>query len=128
MLKAKPALMTLTSVLAIATVGLLIALFVVLGGIDLIQQGLYDSEYSETFVGSDACAEEALLELNNDSGYSGGSFTIGSISCTATVSGSGSTRTLSVTASQGDLYVSDLELSIDLSTSPISITNWEQVN
>lgn len=121
----RPAFLSLSSVLAISAMALLIAVFLVVSGIDLLQQGLNDSEYSETLVGADACAEEALLRLNSDSGYSGELFTIGQVNCTVSVSGAGSSRTLSLTVSQGSKYVSDLELTVDLSGTPIEVTNWE---
>jgi hypothetical protein len=125
-LKAQPAMLVLSSMIVIGGLALLIVLLVVLSSVDLLQQGTYDNEFNETFIGSDACAEEALLKLNSNSSYTGENFTIDSVQCTVSVSGTGSTRTLTVSATQGSVYVSDLELTIDVSTSPISISNWEQ--
>lgn len=125
--KAHPGLVSLTTTIVVGSAALLIVLFLVLTSIDLVQQGLTDTEYAETFVAADSCLEEAMLRLNSDEDYSGDDYTIGSVDCTVSVAGAGSTRTLTVEASQGTQYVSRIQADVDLSTSPIHITNWEQI-
>jgi hypothetical protein len=48
-----------------------------------------------------ACVEEALQRLKLDAGYTGGAIILGSQTCTAAVAGAGLTRTLTVTAADG---------------------------
>ncbi len=105
-----------------------IAIFVILASVDLLQQGLYDTEYQQTFLGADGCSEEVLLRLNSDDSYTGGAFTIGSTSCTATVTDAGGgIRTVRVVSTKGTVYISTLELTVDTNVSPIVVTNFEEV-
>ncbi|MBT4384406.1 hypothetical protein HOD30_01515 [Candidatus Peregrinibacteria bacterium] len=127
----KPALTALTMVIAVGSIALLIVVFVVVAGVDLLQQGLYDTEYSETFLGADACSEKALSNLNTNHSYAGElALIIGDISCDIVVVVVDSdTRTIQVTATQGLVYVSRLEISVsNLNSPPITVTNWEEVS
>ncbi len=122
-----PALMNLTAVLALGAIALLVVVFVVTSGVDLVQQGLYDDEYQETLTGADACVEEVVVRLSTDSAYAGEAFTIGSVDCTTSVADAGGNyRTVTVEAVQGALYVSRLTVTVNLNTNPISISNWEE--
>jgi hypothetical protein len=125
-----PAMTALTTVIAVGSIALLIVVFVVVAGVDLVQQGLYDTEYSETFLGADACGEKALSNLNTNHSYTGElALIIGDISCDVVVGGSGDTRTIQITATQGTLYVSRVEISVsDLNSPPITVSNWEEVS
>jgi hypothetical protein len=130
-LRAHSALMVLTSMIVVGSIALLITVFVIMGGIDLLEQGLVDTEYNQTFLAADACAEEALQSLNSNHAYSGGDFVIGTppdeVDCTITVVSALDIRTITVVATQDAKYVSDLELTVDVGVSPIEVTNWEQV-
>jgi hypothetical protein len=129
-LRAHPALMVLTTMLLIGSLAVLIVVMVVVSGIDQLQQGLNDTKYNETFVAASACIEEAMFRLNADGSYAGGAFTIGDVECTATVTNLGGTdRLVNVEATTNILeYVSRLEVTVDLSTSPMTIVNWEEVD
>ncbi len=51
----------------------------------------------------DACVDEALHRLKKDELYAGGAVTVGPLNCTVTVSGSGDSRTVVASASDGDV-------------------------
>lgn len=123
-----PAIVTLTTMIVIGFVSISIVLLVILSSVDILQQGIYDTEYQKTFVGADACAEEVLLRLNSDHDYAGDAFTIGTIACTASVTDEGSgVRTIRIVATQGAIYIHTLELTVNVNSSPIAISNWEEV-
>lgn len=126
-LKSHPALMVLTTMLAVGGMVLLVLLFVLISGIDLLQQGIHDTQKVETFAGADACAEIALNELNLDVNYSGSSYTIGAVSCTVNVQGGGASKTLQIEAHQNNQYFYNIEIDVDTNADPLSIDNWEPV-
>lgn len=125
-LKSHPALMALTTMIVIGAMALLITVFVLFTGIDLLQQGLNDVGSNETFTGADACAEEALVALRADTEYAGGDITVGDVTCTVTIASDGDGRTVTIDASQGLAYAHDLELIVNIGTNPISVTSWEE--
>jgi hypothetical protein len=128
----QPALIALTTMIVVGAVGLLIVTFVLISGVDILQQGHYEAEYAETLAGAEACADEALVLVSNGTltaGGSAGPLTIGSITCNATaVSGGGSILEVELTANQGTTFYSRIQVTVDTSTAPISITNWEEVS
>lgn len=75
----------------------------------------------ETSQSAEGCMEEALLRLNWDNAYAGGSVTIGSVSCTIEVTGSGSTRTVTVSSTlNGGTYSYTAQVNL----SPFTVTQW----
>jgi len=50
-----------------------------------------------------SCVDEALGRLKKDAGFTSGSLPVGAITCTMSVSGSGSSRTIVASATDGDL-------------------------
>lgn len=61
----------------------------------------------------DSCIEEALYRLKLDASYTGGTVPIGTDTCTVTVSGSGSSRTISATASS-DVHSKTVSVGVSL--------------
>jgi len=123
----RPAIVSLSTVIALGVVSLLIVLFSVLAGIDLIEQSHRSIETQETFAGGEGCVNEGLLELSGNVSYTGGNITIGSVDCVISVTGSGGSRTISVTATQGTQYTQSIEVDLDVSVRPFIITNWEEL-
>ena len=80
---------------------------------------------------ADACQEEAAFRLKQDSGYTGGTIVASEGTCTISVAGGGSTRTISVTSTVDnetrDLTVDvSLEQNADTTSDGIDVTNWEE--
>lgn len=123
----RPAIVSLSTVIALGVVALLIVLFAVLAGIGLIEQSHRSIQTQETFAGGEACVNEALLELSQDFTYEGGGSSIGPITCTIVISGVGDSRTISVTATQGTQYTQLIQVDLDVSSRPFVITNWEEL-
>lgn len=127
-LKSNPGIITVTAMMVVGFIAVGIVVFVLISNIDILQQGLYDTEYQETFVGADACVEEALLRLNSNNAFTGDTYAIGSISCIATVTNpGGNVRVIRAEATQGSTYISTFEVTVDVGTAPISVTNFEEV-
>jgi len=86
---------------------------------------LYQSQSSRLSLSIDGCAEEALIRLNRDNSYNGENLVIGDTSCIISVSGSGSSRTVSITGTKSD-YTRQLEIAVNIS--PIyAITSWQEL-
>lgn len=119
--------MSLTAVIAIGAVAVLIVLFLMMTGIDLMQTSLHEVSYNKTFAGADGCVEEALMEIRDDRNYTGESLTLGDVSCTIVASRSGNDVTITVDASNGTNYVSDIDVQLDVSGQTMTIVSWEEV-
>ncbi len=81
---------------------------------------------------ADTCAEEGYQRLKYDSAYTGGTVPIDIYSCTITVSGSGSTRTVDTQVTVGN-YTRRVRASITLSSNVAgnakraTLTKWEDL-
>lgn len=71
---------------------------------------------------AESCMQEALIQLSRDSAYTGGSFSFNSGSCTAVISGAGSTRTLNIGADKGQYHQ---DISADVTLSPFTVNVWD---
>jgi len=64
--------------------------------------GLNKSEL--TFIKTEACLEEALVQLSRDDTYAGDTYQIDGLDCDVAVSGSGDERTVTLDAEEEDYY------------------------
>lgn len=71
---------------------------------------------------ADGCANEALLRLNRDKNYAGGSFNIDTGACLVIVSGTENTRSLAIT---GSLNNFSTNLTIAVTLDPFAVTSWD---
>lgn len=71
----------------------------------------------------EACADDALLQLRRDPAYVGGAATLGDATCTIAVTGSGASRTVSVS---GVARNQRHTFTIDVATSPFAMTRWAE--
>lgn len=69
------------------------------------------------------CVEEALLQLRRDAAYVGGSATVGDAACTIAVSGSGGSRTLTITSTVGTATHTG---TVGAALSPFAVTSWAE--
>lgn len=103
-----------------------------IGQTEVILAGHVDQEHFARNVAA-ACAEEALHRLKLNSGYVGGTVPVGSQSCTATVTGSGSTRTVSAAASSAEFVKTivigaSLRQNAALNASAWHIDSWTEAD
>lgn len=124
-MKNRPGAVILVLLLIVAAVGLMISLSLGLGAISENQMSLYSSVSGRIFYNMDGCGEEALIRLNRDNAYTGETITLNNTSCTIVVTGSGSTRTINVTATQTD-YTRKLQINVTLSPT-FAVTQWEEL-
>lgn len=91
-------IIALTTVIIIGAIILAVGVSAALvGQTEITLAGQSDREYLARGLAS-ACIDEAMLRLKRNSGYTGGSVPIGSDTCVAAVTGSGSSRTITATA------------------------------
>ncbi|MFC1655331.1 hypothetical protein ACFL3C_00505 [Patescibacteria group bacterium] len=104
---------------------LLIALSLGISSISENLINLYQSQSSRLSLSIDGCAEEALIRLNRDNSYNEETLSIGGTSCTISVSGSGSSRTINVAGTKSD-YSRELEIAVNISPT-YAITSWQEL-
>lgn len=68
---------------------------------------------------AEGCVNEVLLRLQRDLNYAGGNFLLDTTVCSAGVTGSGNTRSLTVTGTAGS-YTRTFTLDLDVSTATVS--------
>jgi len=110
--------------LIVSSVALLMATTATISGIQEAQIGLRQMRSKAILAAAEGCAEEGLLKLHQNSSYSGETMSSSYGSCIITVSGSGSTRTVHVSAVEAD-YTRALQIDVNIST-PFQITNWQE--
>ncbi len=84
-----------------------------------------DQQSEQSFELAQSCINEALMRVKTNNNYTGGSYVIGSGSCVLSVSGSGATRTLSISATVGQ-SIRKIIANISISATDISITGWKE--
>lgn len=114
----------LIAMIVVSVVLMVISLSMGILSISENQIGLYQSRAAVTFINAEGCVDEALLSLSRNNAYTGGSvFGMESTNCVAVVSGVGASRTVDVTATNGQ-YVRRISVGVNLS--PFSITSWSE--
>lgn len=122
-------LIAFTSLLIISAVALGISVSIVLLGIGEAGSSLAYKKGQETLKIAEACAEEALLRLRDNVTYSGGTLNVGDGSCTMSISGSGSIRTIDIVATitGPPRFVKSIRVTARRLGNSISITGWNEV-
>jgi len=116
----------LTSVIVFMAFGLsVIALSSVLTIIN-IQSTAKNSESTKTLSYAEAGAEEAILRLVRDPGYSGGTLLIDDVSVLVVVTGDAVNKTISSTAAYNG-FTKKIEAAVSLADSKVSLLSWKQV-
>ena len=77
---------------------------------------------SIAFIKSEGCAEEGLIRLSRDSGYTGGTYLLDGLSCNLSVSGTGDNRIVVASGSEGD-FTHHIVIGLQLSPS-FAIMDW----
>jgi hypothetical protein len=90
-----------TLILTVALVAM--AIGITLNGISTRANTLNLNQSEKVFIPVEGCLEEALLRLNRNNDYAGGSYNIGNVDCTVLVSGSGDTRNIVVNGEKNNI-------------------------
>lgn len=119
----------LMAVLIVGAVTTAIALSLLLGGTDSQRASGIGQQAVQTRAAANACAEEALQQIHDNTAYSGSSnLTLATGTCTYTVTNTGtSTRTIT-TAGTSQGAVRKVQVYVTISTTSISITSWQEVS
>ena len=112
-------------ILVLTSAMLAIALTLGIGSITQNQISLYQQKEEEVIIGADSCSEEAIMRLSINNTYSGGSLTIGDVSCTIAISGSMPDMIVDVVATK-QAYTKTLQVEVNLN-SPVSVTSWNEI-
>lgn len=122
-----------TSLLMISAVALAIAVSISLLGVGEAKTSLGFKKSQEALKIAESCGEEALLRLRDNAAYDpdGGTVSLPGLAgnCTIDVSGSGSDRTVDVTAtiSGPPQYIKKLQITAKRVGNSINIISWEEI-
>lgn len=121
-------LVILVALSAVAFIMAYGAIFLGLGELDL---GYTSSRGGEALGLADGCLDEALERLRVSSLYAGGTLTQSNGSCTITISGGGTDRTIDVLGTAGNVYNKKLRVTVTLPSdraSAIIINSWQEMS
>tara|TARA_B100000745_G_scaffold162806_1_gene106594 strand:+ start:594 stop:986 length:393 start_codon:yes stop_codon:yes gene_type:complete len=118
---------TLTSVILIAAMSVGVSVTILLSGINSSRTSFSYQELLQAKALADACAEEALQQIRDNSSYTGsGSLSLGQGSCNYNVqSTGGENRTITVDGTIGTI-VRRASITIDAINPSINITTWSE--
>jgi hypothetical protein len=127
-LKKKNGFAAITSMIVISIVVLGIATSVALMGIDNAQSSLSVTKHQSAVTISKSCVEEALIRIRDDVNYTGGSLNFSEGSCTSSVSGTSTLKTVDVvtTVPGPPSYSHSLQITVTRKGKSINITSWQE--
>ncbi len=117
----------LTTTIILLAAALVLAVAIQYLGIGELVISSTQQQSEQAFEIADSCVQNALLRIKNNSAYAGETLTVGSGSCVITVTGSGSSRTISSVATMARATQKIIAI-INISGTTISITSWKQDN
>jgi len=128
-LRAGGGFIAFTSLLVISVVTLAIAVSISLLGISEANVSLGFKKGQETLKVAEGCAEEALLRLRDNANYTDSSLNVGSGSCNISISGTGSDRTIDITAtiSGPPDYVKKIQITAKRAGNSINLVSWQEI-
>jgi hypothetical protein len=121
----------IVTVLIVTAITLTLGVTIALLGINEAIQGYEIDQGQEVAQKADGCLEEAYLRLKLDSGYTGGTIPYVDGSCTVTVAGGGSSRTITSTVTIGDYTrtiqgVASLVSNVAANSEGVDSTSWQE--
>lgn len=116
---------TLLIVLILSAVLTLIVTTASLSGIQETQNTFRHRQGRVTFAAASGCLEEAFHSLNQNHVYTGETLVVNGVSCIVSITGSGTTRTFEVQATQEN-YARRLQATVDFS-GPFTVTSWQEM-
>lgn len=119
---------TLMSVLIVSSIGVSIALSLVLLGLGSSKSSLALERSTEARGLANACAEQALQEIRNSTAYTGtGNLTLGQGTCVYTVTDMGAETRLITATGQVNETIRKLKITIDVINPQINISSWQEL-
>ena len=119
---------SLIAVIIVGAVGLSVAVFLLLNGIDSMRASFAGEQSSQARALADACAEHALGLIREQTSYTGtDGLTLGGGTCTYIVtSQGGQNRTITSTGTVAAM-IRKVRIVIDAITPDITIASWQEV-
>lgn len=116
------------SVLIVTAVGIVLSVVLLLLSVNFSRSSLVLEKFFQAKALADACAEEALQQINDRVSYSGSaSLTLGQGSCSYTVTKlTGQNRTITASGIVGTV-VRKLAISLDKVNPSLNIASWQEV-
>ena len=122
----------LVTVLVISAIMLTLGLFTSAAAINEMMAGFSWDQAERALQITDACVDEAVFRLKSDSSYTGGTLSVNGGTCTSSVTGSGSTRTVTSTGTLGDFTkkisaTATFVTNIAGTANTVDLTHWEEI-
>lgn len=99
-------------------------------GITSLQSGYQATTSSQRILESESCIEEVLRRLKDNVNYAGGTVTLSpTLSCTASVTGTETEKTITATTNQQNIQKTitvELDIIIDGSARNFQVTSWTE--
>lgn len=119
----------LMAVLIVGAAATAIALGMLTTGTDSQRSTLVVQQAVQARSLAEACAEEALQRIHDNTAYTGSSnLSLGQGSCTYTVANTGGSNRTIVTTGTVDSVVRKVNVYVTIGASSISITSWQEVS
>lgn len=118
-------MMLLTTVMIMGAVSLIVAFGIANRSLQEVSIGFGGMQGSRALALAEGCAQEALLQLSRDSGYSGDTLAIHDGTCEIEVTANGSNRTI-LSSTTVESWTRAVTVDITISGRNITIVNWQQ--
>ena len=125
--KSKKGVAALITIVVISASILTMALTSSLLGLGELELGFTSSKGAEALSVVDSCVEEAIIRLERDSGYTGGTLNLGNGSCTTSIVANVNDRIITVVGNVGEYY-KKVEVDTTLSSGKININSWQELS
>jgi hypothetical protein len=128
-LRSQNGYIALITMLVVGAASLAIALTLLVNGTDSQRAGLVAQQSAGARGLADACMEEALQQMHDNSAFTGtNSITLGKGTCSYTITNNGgNNRTVDVTGTVSNV-VRKIQAHVTINTSDISVTSWQEVS
>ncbi len=127
--KAQSGYIALMFVLIVGAAATAISLTLLMVGTDRQREAGLSAQSSQARGLANACADEAMQQIHDNIAFStnSGALSLGAGNCTYTVTVvTGTTRTVTATGTVGNV-VRNVQISVTIGTSSISVTSWQEV-
>jgi|GEM_PF-1995078 len=114
----------LLTTLVLGIILIMLAVTIVLTGISSRTNAFILNQSEKVFISMEGCAEEAFIHVSRDNDYSGGSYEVDGVDCTASISGSDPNRNIIVTGIK-DTITRDASLSVQVDPD-FAIISWNE--
>ncbi len=119
----------LISILVIGAISTAVALVLLATGADAQRSSLAVQRSIQARSLANACAEEALQRIHDNTGYTGtGGLTLGNGTCSYTVTNTGGTARSVAASGTVNSVVRRVQVYVTINASSISITSWQEVS